>query len=142
MTEDRTSETAHVATFPATLAGLSAAAEFFSVELERSGAPVRVRSALLVAIDEIGSNIVRYSGAKDFTVSVEMPNVPPFVRISFSDAGTPYNPLKKEDPDVSLSLEEREVGGLGLFMVKKMMDEFTYTYVDGRNVLTIGKLRS
>ena len=133
--------TAHTGTFPATMEGLAAAGEFFSKELDRSGASVRVKSALLVAIDEIGSNIVRYSGASDFTVSVELPDVPPFVRISFSDSGTPYNPLAKADPDVTLPIEERGIGGLGLFMVKKMMDEFKYDYVGGRNVLTIGKLR-
>ena len=126
-------------TFPATLEGLSGASEFLDSLLGRSAASARVRSALLIAVDEIGSNIVRYSGAPDFTVSMEEAGDPPTIRISFSDAGAPYNPLAHKDPDVSLSAEERGIGGLGLLMVKKMMDEFEYVHADGRNILKIGK---
>ena len=59
--------------------------------------------------------------------------------MTFEDEGVYYNPLEKEDPDVSLSVEEREIGGLGIFMVKKSMDKMEYEYTDGKNVLTITK---
>ena len=61
------------------------------------------------------------------------------VRITFLDHGTPYNPLEKEDPKTNLSAEEREVGGLGIFLVKKLMDEVEYNYLGGKNILTIRK---
>ena len=61
------------------------------------------------------------------------------VVITFIDGGTPYNPLEKEDPDITLSAEEREIGGLGIFMVKKSMDSIDYEYKDGQNILRITK---
>ena len=59
--------------------------------------------------------------------------------MTFIDHGIPYDPLKKDDPDVTLSAEERAIGGLGIFMVKKTMDEITYEYKDGQNILSIRK---
>ena len=59
--------------------------------------------------------------------------------ITFIDQGIPYDPLKKEDPDVTLSANEREVGGLGIFLVKKIMDDMKYEYKDGQNILKIFK---
>ena len=59
--------------------------------------------------------------------------------VSFIDKGVPYDPLSKEDPDVGLPLVEREIGGLGIYMVKKSMDEITYEYKDGQNILRIRK---
>ena len=59
--------------------------------------------------------------------------------ITLIDGGIPYDPLAKEDPDVTLSAEEREIGGLGIFMAKKNMDEMTYKYEDGKNILTCRK---
>lgn len=61
------------------------------------------------------------------------------VTIQFLDSGKPFNPLLKQDPDISLSAEERDIGGLGVFMVKKMMDTVNYEYKEGKNILTIKK---
>ena len=61
------------------------------------------------------------------------------VTVRFADNGRPYDPTQKEDPDVTLSAEERGIGGLGIFMVKQMMDEVAYSYQDGRNILTLEK---
>ena len=61
------------------------------------------------------------------------------VKITFTDRGVPYDPLAKEDPDITLSAEEREIGGLGIFMVKKSMEDMHYEYKDGQNILTIEK---
>jgi len=129
-------------TFPATMEGLAEASAFLMSILGPSNCPPKVKSQVMVAMDEIASNIVHYSGAPDFTVSVGLPDAPPYVMLTFSDGGKPYNPLEKADPDVTLSAEERSIGGLGIFMVKKMMDEIEYVYENGRNVLTIGKKRS
>ena len=62
------------------------------------------------------------------------------VWLTFTDEGVPYNPLAKEDPDITLSAEERKLGGLGIYMVKKMMDEFRYEYKDGKNIVTVCKV--
>jgi anti-sigma regulatory factor (Ser/Thr protein kinase) len=61
------------------------------------------------------------------------------VDITFIDNGIPYDPLAKADPDVTLSAEERQIGGLGIFMVKKSMDDVKYEYLDGHNILTLKK---
>ena len=61
------------------------------------------------------------------------------VALKFEDEGVPYNPLEKDDPDVTLSVEDREIGGLGIFMVKKSMDDMYYEYKDGKNILTLMK---
>jgi len=127
-------------TFPATIAGLGEATEFLSRTLEASGrCPMPVVTSLMVAHDEIGSNIVHYSGAPDFTLEIELLDDAVGASVTFSDAGTPYDPLKRVDPDVSLPVEDRAIGGLGLLMVKKMNDDVTYAHRDGRNILTVTK---
>ena len=72
-------------------------------------------------------------------IRVECSENPAAAVISFLDSGVPFDPLAKEDPDVSLSAEEREIGGLGIFMAKKTMDDLHYEYRDGQNILTISK---
>ena len=125
--------------FPASLEGLADATQFLQRRLDAAECSEKTKSAMMVAIDEIASNIVRYSGAPDFTVKVVIEEAS--VSVVFSDAGKDFNPLAKEDPDVSLSADERAIGGLGLFMVKRMMDDINYVREDGRNVLTIRKRR-
>ena len=73
------------------------------------------------------------------TVCIEIVDDLPVATIAFSDSGVPFDPLKKADPDVTLPAEEREIGGLGIFMTRKFMDNVTYTYKDGKNVLTLKK---
>ena len=73
------------------------------------------------------------------TVRVEVTDNPLAVVITFIDNGIPYDPLAKVDPDVTLSLEERDVGGLGIYLVKKTMDDILYEYKDGQNILRIKK---
>lgn len=73
------------------------------------------------------------------TVRVEVVEEPLSVVITFIDQGVPYDPLAKEDPDVTLSAEERDIGGLGIYIVKKNMNEITYEYKDGKNILKIRK---
>ena len=99
--------------------------------------PMKDLMKILVAIDEITINIVSYSGCTGYTVSCLVHDNT--ATIQFSDDGKPYNPLDREDPDITLSAEERAIGGLGIFMVKKTMDDVEYSYIAGRNILTLKK---
>ena len=90
-------------------------------------------------VDEIFSNIARYAYHPEVDGAVVRIAVGDDVVIEFEDSGTPYDPLTKEDPDVSLSAQDREVGGLGLFMVKNLMDSVEYRREENRNILTIKK---
>ncbi len=105
--------------------------------VSEANVPAKIASQINIAVDEIVSNVVNYSGAT--LLKTECGVNESEVTVRFSDNGKPYNPTEKPDPDTTLSAEERKIGGLGIFMVKKTMDEFSYEYKDERNVLTIVK---
>ena len=108
--------------------------------LEDEGCPYAVIMQMNVALDEIFTNISLYAyGAEGGEVTVSCGVENGSATLVFTDSGVPYNPLAKADPDVTLSAEERQIGGLGIFMVKKMSDSMDYEYVDGKNVLTVCK---
>ena len=92
-----------------------------------------------VAIDEIFSNIVQYSGAPHVTARAQYDESTGDFSLTFIDDGKPYNPLEKPDPNVSLPAEEREIGGLGIFLVKKTMDNVAYERKSNQNYFTIYK---
>jgi len=126
----------------ATTDDITAVTAFVEEQLEKMDCPMKTVFQINVAIDEIFSNIVRYGypgGAGPVTVQVAERIDPHRVRIRFSDEGVPYNPLNNSDPDVTLSAEERGIGGLGIYMVRKTMDNVKYVYEDGKNILTITK---
>ena len=130
-------------TFDATVEGLAKAMATLEEALDAAGCPVAAKTKLMISMDEVASNIIHYSGAKDFDVEIDFPENPDAVRISFSDAGKAFNPLTEAPAaDITKGVEERQIGGLGMFMVKKMMDNVSYVYENGRNILTISKLRS
>lgn len=110
---------------------------FVEERLEASDVPVKTIRKMSIAVDEIYSNIRLYSGAT--TAKVECSVLNSTVQLVFMDNGRPYNPLETKDPDITLSAEEREIGGLGIFMVKKTMDQVTYEYMDGYNRLSLRK---
>ena len=118
-----------------TMENLPRAIAFVEEHLEKFAIPMKISTKLMVAVDEIFSNIVRYSGAAEATIRL-VKDVDT-VRLVFSDNGKPYNPLDAKEPDVAAPAEERAIGGLGIFMVRKMMDNMEYMYKDGRNVLTL-----
>ena len=120
-----------------TLDKLPEATGFFEDILSAANAPMKVIAQVNVAVDEIFSNIARYSGATAATLGCSLADGR--ITLRFSDNGRPYDPTGKPDPDTTLSAEERDIGGLGIFMVKKIMDEVTYEYVDGLNILTLVK---
>ena len=115
---------------------------FVQKHLESEDCPPKAAMQIDVAVEEIFVNIAKYAYAPDkgkATVRVEVSDEPVAVTITFVDHGIPYDPLAKEDPDVTLSAEERQIGGLGIFMVKQTMDDVSYEYKDGRNILRLKK---
>ncbi len=119
------------------LEAIGEATAFVEQELETAGVPMKIITWMNIAVDEIVSNIARYSGANNATLGVSVGDGR--VTLRFADNGRPYDPTGKPDPDTTLSLEEREIGGLGIFMVKKSMDTVEYEYHDGLNILTLTK---
>ena len=116
--------------------------EFTDRELETLDCSVKVQTQIVIAVEEIFVNIASYAykdGNGKATICVEPDQENMSVSITFIDQGIPYNPLEKDDPDVTLSAEERDIGGLGIFMVKKSMDEVAYRYEEGSNIFTIVK---
>ena len=115
---------------------------FVDEELEKHDCGMKAQMQIDVAVEEIFVNIAHYAYSPEIgvaTIRVEIEEDPLAVTLTFIDNGVPYDPLAKEDPDVTLSAEERQIGGLGIFMVKKSMDDVTYDYKDGKNILTIKK---
>ena len=101
-----------------------------------------LRFKLRLSIEEAVDNVVRYAydgGIGWLEAGTKLDNDEPVLTIELRDAGTPFNPLDREDPDITLGAEEREIGGLGIFLCKKMMDSINYRYEDGNNVLTMTK---
>lgn len=116
--------------------------QFISEKLERADCPMKVCMQIEVAVEEIFVNIASYAYAPlsgKAKVRVELSDNPSSVSITFIDHGVPYNPLAKVDPDVHAEASDRPIGGLGIYMTKKMMDDVTYEYKDGENILTLKK---
>lgn len=104
--------------------------------------PAKARVQIDIAIDELFGNIAHYAYQElpgEATVEVEVTEEPMAVSITFIDHGIPFDPLAKADPDISLPEEERQPGGLGIYMVKQSMDGISYRYESGRNILQIRK---
>ena len=115
---------------------------FVDEQIETLDCPPKIQMQIDVAVEEIFVNIANYAYNPEVgpaTIRVEINKEEPAVEISFIDHGVKYDPLAKEDPDITLSAKERAIGGLGIFMVKKTMDDITYEYKDGQNILKIKK---
>ena len=129
-------------TINATIENIPAVTDFVDEQLGALDCPLKVQMQIDIAIDELFSNIAHYAYNPDVgpaTVRVELQQEPLAVVVTFIDNVVPYDPLAQEDPDITLSAEEREIGGLGIYMVKKSMDAVNYEYRDGQNILTIKK---
>ena len=129
-------------TVEATVENIAAVTDFVDGELEKLDCSMKAEIQINVAIDELFGNIAHYaydSETGPATVRVEVEEDPVAVIITFIDNGKPYDPLSTAEPDVTLSAEERAVGGLGVFLVKKTMDDISYEYKDGQNILRIRK---
>mgnify|MGYP002247042725 CR=1 FL=1 len=113
--------------------------DFVNSILEANGCSAKVQMEIDIAIDEIFGNIAYYAYTPktgEATVQVEIKNFPERLELTFIDKGIPYNPLENKDPDVTLDIE-KENRGLGIFLVKEMMDEVSYEYADGKNILKL-----
>ncbi len=122
---------------------LDAVLSFIDEQLGEAECSKKTRMTIDVAVEELFVNISSYAYDPKIgtaVVQVSVHNVPLSVEITFIDNGKPYDPLAKPDPDVTLDAEHRQIGGLGIFMVKKSMDDVQYEYKDGRNILTIKKV--
>lgn len=147
--EDSDRETKQI-TVEAVAGNLDIVIEFVNELLKRLGCPLKVQTGIDIAIDELFGNIAHYAYGSDTgpvtvradatgCVDPEVAGSSRAVTISFIDQGTPFNPLSWPEPDVTLSAEKRKVGGLGIYIVKKSMDEVSYEYKEGKNILRVKK---
>ena len=130
-------------TVDATIENITEVTAFVNEQLEAFDCPVKAQMQIDIAIDELFSNIVHYAYTPAIgkaTVRVGLDEDPRAAVVTFVDNGVPYDPLEKKDPDMTLSAEERKIGGLGIYLVKKSMDDMFYEYKDGQNILIIKKL--
>lgn len=126
----------------ATVENLELVTDFINEQLESNGCSAALAAQVDLAVEEIYVNIAHYAyhpAPGSATIRCGVGGNPLSVVIEFLDEGRPYNPLEKEDPDITLCAEERAVGGLGIFMVKNLMDDIRYEHIDGKNILTIKK---
>lgn len=129
-------------TVPATLEGPGLATEFIEQELAEHNCSPKVLNQIAIAIEEVLVNVASYAGLsadEGAEVCCEVLEDPPRVVMQFRDGGIPFDPLAREDPDRSPDALLERVGGLGIFMVKTLMDDVSYAYENGKNTLTMLK---
>ncbi len=114
--------------------------EFAKEFLEEQGCSVKIQMLFEVCMEEWFINVAHYA-YPDQTgpVEVQIKLDEETVELVFTDSGIPFDPLEKEDPDVTLSTEEREIGGLGIYLIKKKMDEVSYRYENQKNIFMFRK---
>ena len=129
-------------TIDATIENIGKVTAFVDEQLEQLNCPLKAQMQIDIAIDELFGNIAHYAYNPETgpaTVRVDVLQEPLSVVVTFIDNGIAYDPLAREDPNVALTAQEREIGGLGIYIVKKSMDEISYEYKDGQNILRIKK---
>ena len=129
-------------TFPANVDALNDVLGYVEQMLESFGCPTKIQTAICVAIEEVFVNVAHYAygeGQGDLCLGMGFDEESRTVTFRMVDQGVPFDPLQKSDPDISLSAEEREIGGLGIFIAKKTMDSIDYAYENGNNILTMLK---
>ncbi len=129
-------------TFPAKTEALSDVLGFVEQMLDSFECPIKIQVALCVAIEEVFVNVAHYAygeGEGNMSLGIDFDEERRAITFRMTDKGVPFDPLKKPDPDISLSAEEREIGGLGIFITKKTMDSLFYAYENNENILTMIK---
>ena len=129
-------------TFPAKTESLNDVLGFVEETLEGFACPMKLQTAICVAIEEVFVNVAHYAypeSVGDMTLHIGFDEESRAITFRMTDKGVPFDPLKKPDPDITLSAEEREIGGLGIFIAKKTMDSVNYAYESGENILTMTK---
>ena len=128
--------------FPAKIETLSQVISFVEETLENYECSIKAQTAICVAVEEIFVNVANYAygdGVGDVTISIGFDKESRMVTLRISDKGVPFNPLNNADPDITLSVEEREIGGLGIYITKKTMDVVNYAFENEENILTMIK---
>ncbi len=124
--------------FPADTAVLHEAAVFVEEALAGAGCSTKQLMQINIAVEEIFANIANYAyGERKGQLRLGIDTADGWAEIRFTDWGAPFDPTARPDPDIMLPAEERNVGGLGIFMAKKYMDEVAYKRLDGKNILTL-----
>ena len=129
-------------TFRATIENIAAATAFVEAGLEEAGCSMKAQMQIDVAIDEMFCNIAKYAyapGEGDATVRLEIDEAARTAEITLIDSGVPFNPLEAKEPDTTSPSEQRPIGGLGIFLVRRTMDGMAYERRDGQNILTLRK---
>jgi len=130
----------HEIKVPAQIEALDGVLDFVETAMNDAGAEMKYVPGISIAVEEIFVNIAHYaypSGEGFVYISLQVSADQ--LTMEFKDSGVPYDPLARKDPDTTLSVEDREIGGLGIYMVKNMMDSVVYRYEDGFNILIINK---
>ncbi len=128
--------------FPANEAALDDVIAFVEAELEAAECPLKTVMAITVAIEEVFVNVAHYAygtDSGDVRMGIGFDVTSRTMVFTMADKGVPFDPLAKPDPDITLSAEERQIGGLGIFITKKTMDSVEYRYDNGENILTMTK---
>ncbi len=129
-------------TLEARVENLDEVLAFLDAHLEAQDCSIKVQTQLDIALEEMFVNVAHYAYTPDVgmvSISYTALSEPNGAQITLIDSGIPYNPLAKDDPDITLSVEERQIGGLGIYMVKQSMDEVAYKHEDGKNIFTMTK---
>jgi anti-sigma regulatory factor (Ser/Thr protein kinase) len=118
---------------------IDAVFDFINERLE--DCPAKTQNQISVVVDEIFSNITNYAySPKVGSVTIRI-TVDKHITIEFEDGGVAYNPLAAPDPNISLEVEDRDIGGLGIHIVKNIMDSVDYRREGNKNILTVKKKR-
>ena len=128
--------------FPAKTEMLNDVLGYVEQTLESFDCPMKTQMAICVALEEVFVNVAHYAypcGDGDMTLAIAFDEASRAVTFRMADQGVPFDPLQKPDPDITLSAEDRQIGGLGIFIAKKTMDSIQYAYENGENVLTMIK---
>ena len=126
----------------ASINNIETVTDFINMQLEEAGCPQKSIFQIDVAIDELFGNIARYAyqgTTGNVLVRFQTKQTPPSAVITLIDKGIPFNPLECDDPDISLPTGDRPIGGLGVFLSRKIMDEIRYEYTNGQNIMHITK---
>jgi len=129
----------YIHTFPSNDNALQDATAFLEERLDAADCPIKAKMQLLVALDEVFSNIIRCAGASGIALELRFSKKPFGLTMSVSDDGKPFDPLRQPLPDTSISPDERPVGGLGILLLRKTMDDLSYRYAHGCNILSMKK---
>ncbi len=127
---------------PAKIENLQKVLDFVDEQLKSVEYVMKARLQLELSIEEAYVNIAKYAYKEEGEVVIccDLDEDPLRLTVQFIDCGIPYNPLKNKDPDISRDAEKKEIGGLGILLIKKNVDDLWYEYRDGKNILTIQKI--